>query len=475
MTHTKTLAVALLVLASGTHVFGVRSLDRSELLTALDQRAATGIPRHLDHDDGQELQDAVTAALNANPNDGELAWAALRASFMAVPSASPVIFDSMPTITLEVLPPFMLPWNATADMTLDASVDGSDWQRALDHAMPLVPGALSPIPIPKLFPGAAAPGFHVVRFRATFQFAGGPRLLRTSDTRELPVVTYGITGGLGDGQRLAALLDSAALAKASDFDPGLPKMPLGVWLRTVAGSPSGPTIYWTGHWCDERAGLDDQPKTSICARAMVGASPGVNHGEVWFKIATADTSGPNPTWTAVAPTLEGVDLIADSRSTVDLAGLPSALRSSSDEWPHATLVLNPNAIALTPATPKPGEPVTISIELRNTGASDMFGTGIDVTVGDATDALAHRQFIRSIPAGQSVIVKTDAVFPRGYGVVTVIALTGADAVFQTLLSDPSRWGRVAWRAVRPDLAPPDFKERMTALIGCTPGCPPTVR
>src|SRR5262249_21192092 len=97
-----------LTLTWPTALYGLRSSDRVATLAALDERALRGIPRRLDHDEGQELQEAVTAALAANPHDGEMAWAALRASFAIVPHATPIILESTPSIGVEVLPPLML-------------------------------------------------------------------------------------------------------------------------------------------------------------------------------------------------------------------------------------------------------------------------------------------------------------------------------------------------------------------------------
>lgn len=443
---------------------GARVGDRADVLAALDQRALTGVPRHLDHDEGEELQDAVTAALKANPTDGEMAWAALRASFPIVPRAAPVIYDSMPSIGVETLSPFALPWRVAADVSIDASVDGSGWHHALDHA-----SRQGPIPIAKLFPTAARPGFHAVRLRATLEFSGQPGFLPASDIRELPVVTYGITGPTPAGQRVDAILMSAARANASDIDRNLPPIPFGTWLRTVAATPGSP-IFWTAAWCVDRTGADDEREPSICARATVGASRQGGHAEVWVKIATVDPSGTKPTWTAVPPTLDGVDLIDGPRATADLASVPSALRSSVDAWPHASLALR--AVGVSPATPQPGEPVTIVVQADNTGTSDLIGTGIDLVVGDSDQgpALAHRQFVRSIPAGGSVIVEMQARFPRGYGVVSVLIWPGNHTTFRTLLADGAEGSATAWRVVRPDLAPPGFATRMGAAIGCIPGC-----
>jgi hypothetical protein len=361
-----------------------------------------------------------------------------------------------------------LPWKLTADTVIDASVDGSEWR----HARDFPPNEMGAIPIDKLFARASRPGFHVVRLRATVRFHGGPSFLPPSDTRELPAVIYGITGTSAAGQHVAALLNSAVRASASNFDPSLPRVALSAWLRTIAATPGSPPIVWVGQWCEDRPGLDDEQRSSICARTSVGASPEGGHAEIWVKIATVDTSGVKPTLTAITPTLEAVDLIANMRrARGDLATLPSALRSSFDDWPHSAVILDPEAIVVSPASPKPGEPVTIAIEVKNPGTSDLLGLLMNVVVGDAADgpAFARRQFVRSIPAGESVIVKTDARFPRGYGVISVLALTGADAQFPALTVD-SNWSFTAWRIVRPELAPPGFVDRLGAAIGCKPDC-----
>lgn len=458
-------AIAVVIVAWAAGLTGLRSPDRSALLAALDERALDGIPRHLDHDEGQELQQAVTAALAAEPGDHELAAAAVRGSFPIVPRTTPVIFDSTPSIAVEVLPPFTLPWKLSADASIEASLDGSDWKHAID--LPLASGQ-TPIAIAKLFPRAARQGFHAVRLRAALRFKGTREFMPADDTRELPVVTYGISGTSAEGRRVAAILTSAARVNASDFDRTLPPVPLGTWLQTIARTPDAPPIDWVALWCEDLMGREDERPASICARTMVGSSPEGGHAEIWVKVATIDTSGPRPTWAVVTPALERVDLIANgSLSTADLAAVPGALRSRFEDWPHAALDLDPRAIAVSPAAPKPGEPVTIAVALRNSGTSDLLGALIDVTVGDAADgpALAHRQFIRSIPAGESVTVETDARFPRGYGVVSVLAMTGAHGMVPALISDQSHWSVVANRFVRPELAPPGFVTRMTAAIG----------
>jgi hypothetical protein len=457
------LAIALVTLSSATELYGLRFPDRVATLAALDKRALTGMPRLLDHDEGQELQEAVTGALAANPTDGEMAWAALRASFAIVPQLSPPISDSMPSVSIQMLPPFTLPWKVTADVAIEASLDGSDWRHASDFRHG---SGQFPIPVKKLFSGAVRPGFHEVRLRASLRFDGAPGFLPTIDTRELPILTYGITGTSVAGQRIAALLTSAARANASDFDSALPQMPLGVWLRTVAATPGGVPVDWVAMWCGERTNVNPE-QTSICARAYLGSSPDSGVAIVWVKVATVDTSGATPTWTAVTPTLEGIDLMAGERSTGHLAMLPSALRSRSDDWPAAAIDLDPAAMTLSPAAPKPGEPVTIEIEVRNGGTSDLLGSRILVDAGDAPDgpAFVRRQFVRSIPAGESVVVKIETRFPRGYGAVSVLVMPLSEMAIEKLSGR-----RVAWRVVRPDLAPPDFVDRMAAAIGCKPDC-----
>jgi hypothetical protein len=204
----------------------------------------------------------------------------------------------------------------------------------------------------------------------------------------------------------------------------------------------------------------------------VGSSPESGHAEILVKVATVDTSGPKPTWTAVTPTLEGVSLVCSGWSSATLASVPSLLRSKTDEWPRAALSLGSQVIAVTPGAPNPGEPVTIEIEVKNPGTSDLFGAVLDVIVGDDSNgpALAHRQFVRSIPAGGSVTLKMDARFPRGYGVVSMLALTGSGETPRPNLIDESNWSLAAWRVVHPEIAPPDFANRMGAAVGCKPDC-----
>jgi hypothetical protein len=449
---------------------GARGLDRAAVLAGLERRALTGMPRHLDHDDGEELQAAVTAALTASPNDAEMAWAAIRGSFSIVPHVGPAISDSMPSIGLEVLAPLSLPWKIATVGTVELSLDGAAW-RAID----LPPAGHTGVPVEKLFPRAARPGFHLVRLRASLRHRGQPGSLPTDESRELPALTYGVTGISAGGQRVAAFLASGTRATVADFDATLPRVAIDTWLRSATSTSDSPRVSWSGQWCEERPGAGEQPRASVCARGIFGLAQAGGHGEVWVKVAAVDASGDRPTWTALTPSLEGIDLITrQGRSTVTLASLPSALRSAEADWPRAELVLDTTAINLSPGSPRSGEPVTIRTELRNSGTADLYGLTIDVLAFDSPGdgPMVRRRFVRSIPAGDSVAIETPAVFPRGYGGVMVSVMTLTEhSVFPPLMTYSSD-GFLAYavRVIRPDLAPPGFADRVRSSIGCQPGC-----
>ena len=467
------LAVAVAIVAWGSELYGVRPLDRDALLGALQQRASTGVPRHLDHDEGEELQAAVTAALTTDPHDGDLAWAAARGSFALVPNVGPPIGDAAPGTWIDVLAPLSLPWKMKVTGTIEMSVDGSSWK----HAADLQPGVERiPLPLVKLFPKTAArPGFHVVRLRTSLRFAGLPDALPTTETRELATRTYGVTGNSAAGQRVAAILNSALRTSAFDLDSALPARPLDTWLRTAAATGDGPPPVWASLWCQDRAGMEERPPSDVCMKATVGSAPEGGFAEVWLKVAAVDTSGERPTWTAVTPTLEGVDLMMSTRtrSTVPLRELPFALREGQSQWPRAALSLDARAISLSPATPRRGEPVTIRAELQNTGRADLYGMAIDVLAFDTPErVLLHRRFVRSIPAGESIAVETATAFPLGYGGVLVSVMPLTDhAVFAPLTADYSyEISSHAARLVHPELAPRGYAERVRASVGCKPGC-----
>lgn len=445
--------------------------QRDALLTALQQRAATGVPWHLDHDEGEQLQAAVTAALTATPDDLELAGAATRASVAAVTRVAPAIYDAAPSAAIALLPPLKLPWNVAVAGTIELSLDGSAWKPGAE-----IPSRVESITVPlqKLFPGAGRPGFHVVRFRAVLRFQGHPGSVPASETRDLRTGTYGVTGTSPAGQRVAAFLTIPTRVIASELDPVLPGIPLDTWMRTVASTGEGPPPIWTTHWCEDRPGSGDIVPASLCARTMIGSSPEHGHGEVWLKIATVDISGDRPAWTAVSPTLEGIDLMMPPhRTTVSLRDLPSALRSLMDGWPRAALALDAGSIVLSPATPRPGELVSIRTELRNNGTADVFGLSIDVLAFDTRERepRLHRRFVRSIPAGESVVIESSATFPLGFGgvVVTVLPLT-QESPFSPLM--PAGWDSVngAARLIRPDLAPPGYAALVRATVGCKADC-----
>jgi len=446
------------------------ALDRQALLTALEQRAITGIPRHLTHDEGERLQAAVTAGMTTNPNDLELAWAATRASFVIVPRVRPAIYDAAPSLALEALPPLLLPWKVQVSGVIDVSVDNGPWRPAAEIATGKEP---THVLLEKTFPAAGRPGFHVVRLRASLEFEGHPGSPR-SDRRELLTLTYGVTGTSAAGQRVTTLLNSGPRAYASTFDPTLPAVALDTWLRTIVNDPDA-ALVWTGHWCEDRPGLGERQPESICARAMIGPSPDRGHAEVWVKIATVDTASERPAWTAVTPTLEGIDLMAPPRrSTVSLLrDLPFAMRSTEEAWPRGALSLDARSITLTPANPQPGEKVAIRAEVRNSGSADVHGMTIDVLAFDRKDGnpRLHQTFVRTIPAGQSVVIDAAATFPLGYGgvVVTLMPLT-ADATFVPLLEGDANGYSAAARLIRPDLAPAGYADLVRAAVGCKPGC-----
>ena len=459
---------AMLTAAPATR--GETGPRRDHILAALEQRARTGTPRHLDHDEGEELQLAVAAALKTDPNDTELAWAATRASFAAVPRVSPAIYDAPPSLVIQVLPRFALPWTLAVTGAIEISIDGGGWL----HAADLSAADTIHVPLGNTSLAAARPGFHVVRLRALLTFRGKPATLPETETRELPACTYGITGASPAGQRVGSFLHIPTGAIASDLEPTLPGIPLDAWLRTLAPAGDPPPI-WTAHWCEDRSGTGDRTPGSLCARTMVGsAAARGEHAEVWLKIADVDVAGDRPAWTAVRPTLQGIDLIAHpARTTVDVRDLAVALRSRHEEWPRAALSLDARAIDLSPATPKPGEPVTIRAELRNTGTAALFGLSIDVLAFDTRDrdARIHRRYVRTIPAGESVTIETSTTFPLGFGgvVVTVLPLSQDMEIKPLLDGDPLTLG-IAARLVRPDLAPPGYADLVRSTVGCQAGC-----
>jgi hypothetical protein len=145
--------------------------------------------------------------------------------------------------------------------------------------------------------------------------------------------------------------------------------------------------------------------------------------------------------------------------------------AAQEDWPRAALALDASAIHLSPAAPRPGEPVSIRTELRKTGNANLYGMTIDLRAFDTRerDPRVHHHFVRSVPAGGSVVLETSATFPLGFGgvVVTVLPLS-QETEFSPLMAGGADRAMIAGRLV--DLAPRGYADLVRATVGCKPGC-----
>ena len=449
--------------------------DRAQLADALERMIVTGEPRHVDHDEGEDLQAALTAALaNADPDFKTLAT---RAAVPIVAQIARPLFTPEDPGSLEVRASrvLTLPWTVTYTATLEARVPGGQWRRVARVTSGQNAGAR----LDRVFPRAwLAPGFHDVELRARLEYTDLPEGVPREETRPLPSLHYGVGGAALEGRPVMRIIERGRFASVARLDAGLPDVPLAIWLMQLPYAERGDEAHWTTQWCTLAAHPSGEGQTfsDVCAIAMVQAPQGIV-AEVWVKIAdlVMDTDGPH--WRETDPSLEGAFLRRSGRAPVRLALLPTLAAAAESNWPMPALVVRPADLTIKPAAPRPGQPVALSAVISNNGTADALGVTIELIAGSTADDIGspvlHRRFVRDIPAGGQVELTANVSYPAGYGWIMAHAMLLTDhAAWPVVDAESPIVQPVAIRIVNAAAAPSGYSaavcQHAVARVSCGP-------
>lgn len=411
MPRVRVFVAALLLVAAPATLY---AMDRATVVAALERLVRTGEPRHVSHDEGEELWTALQPMLR-DTSDTELQSLARRAACPIVPE----MFRPMTTVGqplsveirgARVLPLPQLPRYVAL---VEASVDGQPWVKAFE--LPACTGAGAALES-FLPPAALVPGFHVLNLRARISYA---KAQDRDEVRDLPPVPYGIVPAA------SPLLTQARTVPVSVLDADLAATPLSRWLAAFT------TVHMeTMAWCNRHAGrgLETEPSDAVCLLTTFGAESSPRLGEVWIELGRLGIGPDGVRWTASAPSLVDAAVIdrgdtAGGRSQVPLSALPSLLSASGPPVPRPVIVVTPADMTAEPAVPSPGQPASIHVSVWNNGDAPANGVTIDVMAGSSTEGpVLHRRFVRAIPPRDRVQLDLNTTFTHAYGWIMVMAL-----------------------------------------------------
>ena len=213
--------------------------DRAQLVDSLERLARTGEPRHVTHDEGQELDETVKEALAAG-GDVDLQWLATRAAVPLVPAIQRPLSSRTRTGGLNVRAErvLTLPWTVDYVADIDARLDEGPWQKVLR----VTSGVSENRSLDRLLPRAAAiaPGFHTLSLRARIRYGELPVGMPRRETRELLTLNYGIWGSAGhSADRVRPFFDTVASVSAARLDPNLPDAQVSLDWRSGSNSSAG--------------------------------------------------------------------------------------------------------------------------------------------------------------------------------------------------------------------------------------------
>jgi uncharacterized repeat protein (TIGR01451 family) len=140
-------------------------------------------------------------------------------------------------------------------------------------------------------------------------------------------------------------------------------------------------------------------------------------------------------------------------NTATVEGTADDGRSASDEDSHSVDLIHPDILIIKTVNPQSGEPgdiVTYTYEVTNTGDTTLFGISVD------DDVIGHIGDIGHLDAGDSATLTKDFELPDQQGdlpLVNVGTATGTD-VLGTSVSDEDNAGVTILRAENPPTPPP---------------------
>jgi hypothetical protein len=407
-------------------------LDRAQLAESLERLARTGEPRHVTHDDGQELDATLKEAL-ASGADADLQWLATRAAVPLVPSLQRPLSSRTRTggLTVRAERVLTLPWTVDYVAEIDARLDQGAWQKILR----VTSGVSEYRSLDKLLPRAAAiaPGFHTLSLRARIRYGELPAGMPRRETRELLRLNYGIWGSSGNAaDPVRPFFDSAASVSAQRLDLNLPDVPFTAWLAQLPHDANDTAASdWRTEWCGLQESMSEENLVpgDVCVVARRSGLHG-SFTEIWIKAGTLRHDGNGSKWIRTRPAFSAAYLYhGQLRVGVPLAAVPGYLAEADEDWPSARIVVNSAGISVASPNVMPGVPTTLRILVANMGDADANGITINVMAASETDLPAvHRAFVRTIRAGGSVEIETPITLPARYGIVDVLIVPGHDDI-----------------------------------------------
>jgi hypothetical protein len=441
------------------------SLDRAQLVDSLERLARTGEPRHVTHDEGQELDATLKEALAAAA-DVDLQWLATRAAVPLVPSIQRPLSSRTRTGNLSVRAErvLTLPWTVDYVADIEARLDEGAWQKILS----VTSGVSENRPLDKLLPRAAAiaPGFHTLSLRARIRYGKLPAGMPRRETRELLTLNYGIWGSASNAaDPVRPFFDSAATVSAQRLDPNLPDVPLTSWLAQLPHDANDSAADWRTQWCGLHESMSGENLVpgDVCVVARHSGLYG-SFTEVWIKAGTLRQDRNGSKWIRTHPALTAAYLCHDLlRVRVPLASVPGYLAEPDEVWPSARIVVNSAGISVASPNVLPGVPTTLRILVANMGDADANGITVNVVAASETNLPAeHRAFVRTIRAGGSVEIETPITLPARYGVVDVLIVPGHDDIGAR--TGPNE-NHHAYAVINQRAAPPGYLQRLCLELG----------
>jgi hypothetical protein len=454
------LLCAVTAAASGARLAAEQGdMSRSQLVRALQALIATGPNGHASHDDLEWLQLAVTDAIRRR--DAAIERLATRAaSPLRTRIVRPVSgSDSATHIEIDAQKVLTVPRPVRYTARIFASLDGSEFvhigdvrSESQDHFR--VTEALGP--------AAAVPGFHTVQVRAQLAFERTRSSAPWTETRELARLFYAVYDGRPSAASMAvrSLLEGPGAVSARQFDPALDDVPFNMWLVNTltdrGGTHDNAGAMWRSQYCSERTGevgVTPDP-TTVCAVLDVQLGGGM--GQIWFRTARVVVNDGIAIWQrATPPRFEGFVIRGSAPESVRLSRLPVVLDTEPASRPAGDIYVDPDDILVAPASPKPGQPVRLTIAIRNRGSGDVFKAAVHVVVATSLENVAERMFVVDVPAQGVTTTTLQATFPRGYGLVSATAFQQSEhSPFESSTSDPTPEDACAYRIVNPQLTPP---------------------
>ena len=445
-----------------------RDTSRADLVRALQTLIATGPTGHATHDEGERLQLAVTDAITRRDAAIERlavrAASPLRARIVRPVSGS----DSAAHIEIDAQKVLTVPRPVPYAARIFASLDGAGFVRVAD----VQSGTSDHVRVTDaLGPAARMPGFHTVQMHARLGFSGTDDSAPWTESRKLPPLFYAVYDGKPSAvsMEVRALLEGPGSVSARAFDPDLDDVPFNQWLVNMLAARGGnhhnAGAMWRSQYCSERTGETGlmPDVTAVCAvlDVQLDGNRGqlwFNRGQIWFRTADIVVNNGVAVWQRTTPPrFEGFMLAGSAPESSRLSHLLTLLDTDPEARPAGDLSVGPGDILMAPSSPRPGEPALVTITIRNQGAGDVLKALVQVIVATSVNEGATRAFVVDVPARGTAAVKLQASFPRGYGVVSAVAMQETEhSPFESSTSDPTPEDACAYRVVNPQLTPAGF-------------------